>query len=163
MRKEVINGTLDADLAKLFDINTAADTISKELLTCSSSIAPIATFVRHKKDSLIAGQNSVVANLSRKGPAAVVGEYGDIIEEVPSQSDSESGEPHHSRSSRGRSKDLHANLEDRHLKDRRTRWNRYKNVPLGVGVRIGWWSDIDAWAISPLQSTRPMDGELLIS
>lgn len=48
LRKDVIEETLDAQIAKRFDTDAASKRLSKRLLTSSSFMAPITTFVRRK-------------------------------------------------------------------------------------------------------------------
>lgn len=61
MRKEVMQETLDAHVAKLFGTGAAADWLSKRLWTRSSFMEPIATFVRHKKGTTMEDEKYINA------------------------------------------------------------------------------------------------------
>lgn len=112
LRKKVIGETLNAGIAKFFDTDAAPVRLSKKLLTSSSFMALITTFVRRKTDSAIADQKCRLAMASKKEAVPDLEAYDDIIETPPSRSDSGSEEPQHSRPSRRRSKNLHGKRED---------------------------------------------------
>lgn len=65
---EVVFGeALDALRAKLFHIDAAADRLSRQLLTLSSSKALVVTFVQRKTDFAIVEQNTVFAKSVKEG------------------------------------------------------------------------------------------------
>lgn len=78
-------------------------------------MAFIATFGRHKTDTAIADQITVITEGWKKESVATTGAYGDIIKKPTSWSDSGSEEPHHSSSSRHRFKNCQAKHEDHHI------------------------------------------------
>lgn len=51
LRNEVIEKTFDAHVAKFFDINAAAEVLSKLILASSLFVQPFATFVWLKTDT----------------------------------------------------------------------------------------------------------------
>lgn len=87
--KEVIGETLDSHIAKFFDSYVATEWLSKQLLILSSFMAPIATFVRRKTRINLSNENKVFAKSSKMEPVAATEACSNIIEEPPSQSDSE--------------------------------------------------------------------------
>lgn len=80
LRQYVIGETVDVHIARFFDTDATAVRFLKDLLTSSSFMVPFVTFVRRKTDLAVAGQNTVVAKVSKKKPVAVMEAYGDIIE-----------------------------------------------------------------------------------
>lgn len=88
LRKDVNGKTLEVHRAKLFDTYVAGNTLSKKLLTSSSFMASVVTFVRHKDNSCIADQSTVFAKASKKQLAAATEACGYIIEEPSSELDS---------------------------------------------------------------------------
>lgn len=93
LRKELLGKTLDADVSELFDLDAAADRLSKRLLTSSSFIAPIDTFVDRESDSSISDKNKVFAKASIMKPAGAMEVIGDIVKDPPRQSDSDVRSP----------------------------------------------------------------------
>lgn len=116
LRKDVIRETLDATTAKPFDTDTAVDRLSKKLLTSSSFMVPITTFLQRRIDTAIADKFTVLKKATKMKPMAAMEQYGDTIEEPPSRLDSGSEEPHRRRSSRRPSKTWRAKRVDRHSK-----------------------------------------------
>lgn len=53
-------------MARYFDTNAASEGFSKRLLTSSSSMAPIAVFVRRKTDTTMQNKKYSVVNVSKK-------------------------------------------------------------------------------------------------
>lgn len=94
---------LNRHRAKPFDPDAADNRLSKTLLTCSSSMAPISTLVRRKIDSALE-------------PVAATKADAGMMEDPPRSSDSESEEHHCRGSSRHRSKNCHSKREDHHVK-----------------------------------------------
>lgn len=72
LRKDVIEETMDAHIAKVLNTYAAADEISEKLLTSSSFIAPITTFVPYKTNLFIVDQNTVFAKASQRKPWAAL-------------------------------------------------------------------------------------------
>lgn len=99
LRKEVVGETLDVHIAKFLDMDAAADRVSKKLLTSSSLMAPVVTFVQRKSDTAIADKGTEFTKASKMEPVIATEIYGDIVEELPSQYDSGSEEPNSRRSS----------------------------------------------------------------
>lgn len=116
LRKDSIGENVNALIAKFSDTDADTDRLSKKFLTSTSSMASRATIVRRKTDSAIAGENTEMAEATKKESMEATEAYGDIIEEPPSQSDTRSEEPHGSRSSRIPSKNPHAKREERHAR-----------------------------------------------
>lgn len=81
--KDVIEGTLDAHKVKLLDMNADADRLLKNLLTKSSLMAPILTFVQRKPDAATPNNNTLFPNVSKLEPLAAIEVYADIREEPP--------------------------------------------------------------------------------
>lgn len=84
---EFIGATLEAYMAKFFDIDAGVYRLLRKFLTWSSSMALIATFVRRKSDTAFADQNAVLADASKKGTGEATKSYGEMIEAPPSKSD----------------------------------------------------------------------------
>lgn len=100
LRRDVIGDTLDAQVEKPFDSDAATDGLSMKLLTSSSFMALIVTFVGRELDTAILDQNALIAKALKRKPATNTEEYGDIIKEPSSPSDFEIEEPNRSRSSK---------------------------------------------------------------
>lgn len=76
LRKGVPNETLYAQKGKLFHVDIVIDRLSNKLLTSSSSIALIVTFVQRKTDYAFADQNIAIAKpLEQKNPRS----HGSIL------------------------------------------------------------------------------------
>lgn len=65
LRKDVIRETPGAHIANYFDTDAAAEGLSKRMLTASSLMGPIATFVRRKTDIPMENRNYSVAYASK--------------------------------------------------------------------------------------------------
>lgn len=80
LREEVIAETLEPHVRKYFDNDAAADRLSKKLLTSRAFVVPIATLVRHRTDSAIACQNTVIGRESKDEPLSARAAHEDIFE-----------------------------------------------------------------------------------
>lgn len=100
LSKEVIGETPNAYIAKSFDMDAAADSLSKKRLSSSSYTGQIATFVQRKTDTAIAAMKPGFTKASKMKLVAATDIYGDNIGGLQSCLDLESEEPHRRRSSR---------------------------------------------------------------
>lgn len=93
LRKDVIGEKLDRHIAKFFDTEAATDGLSKKLMTSSSFMAPIATFVSRRPDSAIADMGTAAAKASKIEQFDAIEIYNDVIDSPPSRLESESEGP----------------------------------------------------------------------
>lgn len=115
LRRDFIGEILEAQLERFFDNYAATDTDPKKLVTSSSFMIPITTFVQRKSDCPITDQKHVIAKGSKRKPLPAKGEDTATIEAWPSRSDSRGQETHRSSSSRRQSRTPHAKCEDWHV------------------------------------------------
>lgn len=87
--KDVIGDTMDAHIAKFLDTNAAADRLSQRLLTLSTFMSPLVTFMRRKIDT--AKEEYSTAFLT-KDPINTVERNKDVTDSLPSRSDSRTDE-----------------------------------------------------------------------
>lgn len=116
LKKNITGKTLDVQIAKLFDMVADSNRLSNRVLTLSSFMVPIATFVQRTTDPAIAGKIKIFAILSKIESQGATEVYSNIIKELTSRLDSESKEPDFRRSSRLRSENREAKHEDRRVK-----------------------------------------------
>lgn len=64
--KDVIGDTLEAHIAKFLDTDEFTDRVQKKLLTSSSFMASIATYVHRKTNTAIADRNIVFTKTSKE-------------------------------------------------------------------------------------------------
>lgn len=69
--------------SKILDTDAAIDRISNKLLTWSTFMAPIGTFVQCKMDKDIADKKTEFAKASKREPVAAAEVYGNFIKEPP--------------------------------------------------------------------------------
>lgn len=106
LRRNLIENTLDADFAWCLSTGAAAESLSKRLLTSSSVMAPMATFVRCKMDVAIVSLKYSVAFASNE-LMDTVEPYKDGSESLQSCRDSRSDDPPGRKSSKQHSKRRH--------------------------------------------------------
>lgn len=66
LRKKVVRDTLNADIVNYCNTDVAANKLSKRLMTSSSFMTPITTFVRQKMDTAMESKNHNTALESKR-------------------------------------------------------------------------------------------------
>lgn len=105
---------MEAHIAKIFDSSGAADRLLKGLLTSSSIMEP-ATFVIRKKDTTL-GEKKCSAEFASKQKIDVLETDKDVIEALPSCSNSRSDEKVRKKLLKRRSKHRHSMLKNKDVK-----------------------------------------------
>lgn len=79
LRKDLIEHTLKAHTAKVFDTESFANELSGTLLTSSSFKVPTETFIRSKTDSTITEEETVAAKVSKIENINAIESYNEVI------------------------------------------------------------------------------------
>lgn len=136
LREEVFDEPLNPFIVIFFDSDVPFDRLSKNLLTSSSFITPIGTFIRRKIHRTIADKSTVLAKTSKKELVADIVAYGDTIKEMSSWLDLESEKSDRSRPPDIDQKTVIRDVKTATLKDICTRQYRRKKVRIAVRVGI---------------------------
>lgn len=122
LRKHVIEDTLDPHIAKIFDTKPVVDRLSKKLWISSTSMVPIATFIRHQTESST-NQNWYSTIFAVGGLIDNVETYKDVEDSSPSRSDSGTDEQLNRKSSKCQSKRRQRKRKGEDVKQLRVRGN----------------------------------------
>lgn len=116
--KDVFGETMDDNIAKFLDTDSAANRTLEKLLTSSSLMVQILRTIQPKTDTTGAAQDRVFAKPSKKECRESTGASGDIIQGPQSRSNSRREDPRRRRSSSGQSKKDYSKREAHHVKQR---------------------------------------------